>query len=157
MEFSIKLHIIKLGWSILYIEGSHVIFSKKYGISSLKIDFVLAKSADPDERLLLAAFHLGLHCSQKYPLWGFRSKMGLEMSKEQLNSEQQMKSKNKTDLSSRSLCSNLSLHKHNNMYISTCINNITIYITTGAITVNVLKFQIIFFSFCFQTKVCFLG
>ena len=76
MEFSIKLHIIKLGWSIVYIEGSHVIFSKKYGISSLKIDFVSANSADPDEMPLHAAFHLGLHCLQKYPLWGFGLKWG---------------------------------------------------------------------------------
>ena len=28
----------------------------------LKIDFVLANSADPDEMLHYAAFHMGLHC-----------------------------------------------------------------------------------------------
>ena len=34
---------------------------------SLKIGFVLANSADPDERLHYVAFHLGLHCLSKYP------------------------------------------------------------------------------------------
>ena len=29
---------------------------------SLKIDFVLTNSVDPDEMLHFAAFHLGLHC-----------------------------------------------------------------------------------------------
>ena len=28
-------------------------------------------SVDPDEMLHYAAFHLGLHCLQKYPLLGF--------------------------------------------------------------------------------------
>ena len=37
---------------------------------SLKINFQLANSADPDEMLDGAAFHLGLHCLQKYLLWG---------------------------------------------------------------------------------------
>ena len=67
MEFSIKLHEIKSEWSTVNIEGgrSPLIFSqKKYGISSLKLDFVLANSADPDEMPLYAAFHLGLQCLQ---------------------------------------------------------------------------------------------
>ena len=33
---------------------------------SLKIYFILANSADPDEMLPYAAFHLGLHCLPKY-------------------------------------------------------------------------------------------
>ena len=33
---------------------------------SLKIDFVLANSADPDEMSCSEAFHLSLHCLQKY-------------------------------------------------------------------------------------------
>ena len=57
MEFPIKFDSVKSGWSIIYIEGSQVIISKKYYISS-KIDFVFENSADPD----YAAFHLGLHC-----------------------------------------------------------------------------------------------
>ena len=33
---------------------------------SLKIVFISANSADPDELLPYAAFHLGLHCLLKY-------------------------------------------------------------------------------------------
>ena len=40
--------------------------SKLYGISSLNIAFVLAYSVDPDEMPHYVAFHLGLHCLQKY-------------------------------------------------------------------------------------------
>ena len=43
---------------------------------SLKIDFVLANSADPDEMPYYAAFHLGLHCLPKYPFRGFLYAMG---------------------------------------------------------------------------------
>ena len=35
---------------------------------SLKIVFILAKSADPDEMLPYVAFQLGLHCLPKYLL-----------------------------------------------------------------------------------------
>ena len=59
MEFSIKFDTVKSGWSIIYIEGLHLIIKKKY-----MIDFVLANSADPDEMLPYAAFHVGLHCLQ---------------------------------------------------------------------------------------------
>ena len=40
---------------------------------SLKIDFVSANSADPDEMMHNAAFCLGLHSLTKYPFRGFRS------------------------------------------------------------------------------------
>ena len=44
---------------------------------SLKIDFVLVNSADPDEMLHYAAFHLGLHYLPKYPIIrGFRYTKG---------------------------------------------------------------------------------
>ena len=33
---------------------------------SLKMDLILANSADPDEMLSSGAFHLGLHCLPKY-------------------------------------------------------------------------------------------
>ena len=62
MEFSIKLHTIKSGWSIVYSYSFQTIFV----FQSLKIDFVLASSADHDEMLHYAAFHLGLHCLPKY-------------------------------------------------------------------------------------------
>ena len=41
----------------------------------LKIDFVLANSADPDEMRPCAAFHLGLHCLLKLLFRGLRSSM----------------------------------------------------------------------------------
>ena len=31
---------------------------------------ILANSADPDEMMHSAAFHMGLHYLPKYPLWG---------------------------------------------------------------------------------------
>ena len=68
-EFLITFDTVKSGWSILYIEGSQVIISIQKNLS-LKIDFALANSADPDEMLHYAAFHLGLHCLPKYQFWG---------------------------------------------------------------------------------------
>ena len=63
MEFSIKFDTVKSGWSIVYFEGSQVIISKHIVFLSLKIDFVCANSADPDEILPYAAFPLGLQYS----------------------------------------------------------------------------------------------
>ena len=42
-------HTIKSGWSIVYIEGLHVIISKNDYIYFFEYQFVLANSADPDE------------------------------------------------------------------------------------------------------------
>ena len=54
---------VKSGWSIIYIEGSKVIFSKKCTSFSA--------AADPDEMSHIVAFHLGLHCltSEEPVLW----------------------------------------------------------------------------------------
>ena len=71
MEFPIKLDTVKLGWSIVYIEGPQVITYKTYCIFSLKIDFVLANTADPYEIRHYAGFHLGPHCLPMYPFLGF--------------------------------------------------------------------------------------
>ena len=49
MEFPIKFDTVKSGWFIVYFEGSQVIISKNSIFLSLKIDCVLANSADPDE------------------------------------------------------------------------------------------------------------
>ena len=38
--FSIKLHTMKSGWSIVYIEGSQIIIPNNIVFLSLKIDFV---------------------------------------------------------------------------------------------------------------------
>ena len=61
----------KSGWSIAYIEGSQFIFPKNIEFLFLKINFVLANSADPDEMPHYAAFHLGLHCLWKYQARSF--------------------------------------------------------------------------------------
>ena len=53
------------------IEGSQVIISENIVFLTLKIDFVLAISADPDEMPHNASFHLSLHCLPKYSFWGF--------------------------------------------------------------------------------------
>ena len=64
-----KLYIIKLGRSIVYIEGSQVIISKTilYFFRTLKINFVQANCVDPDEMTpFFVAFHLGLHCKSTH-------------------------------------------------------------------------------------------
>ena len=75
-KFFIKLHTIKSGWSIVYIEGLRVIVSQNIVFLSLNIDLVLANSADADEMPHPAAFHLGLHCLPKHPFRGFWSTKG---------------------------------------------------------------------------------
>ena len=70
MTFFMKSDGVTSGWSILYIEGSRLIFSNQNVFLSLKIVFVLANSVDPDEMPHYAAFHLRLHCLPKYPFWG---------------------------------------------------------------------------------------
>ena len=52
--------IMSLGLLIFYINESQAIIELK----SLKIAFILANSADPDEMQHSAALHLGLQCCQ---------------------------------------------------------------------------------------------
>ena len=56
MEFSIQLHTNKSGWSIVYIERTQVIISPKNIFLSLKITFVAANSADPNESRIMRHF-----------------------------------------------------------------------------------------------------
>ena len=62
----------------MVIEGSQVIISlKNIVFLSLKISFVLANSAGPDEMPHNnAAFHLGFHCLSKYLFRDFQFTMG---------------------------------------------------------------------------------
>ena len=76
MEFPIYFDTVKSGWSIVYIEGSHIIISKKNIFLSLKINFALSNSVNPDEMPHHAAFSLGLHCLPKHPFRGFWSTKG---------------------------------------------------------------------------------
>ena len=66
VDYPIHIDTISMELSILYFEGLLVKISIKFDIFlSLKIVFILANSADPDEMLPYAAFHLGLHCLLK--------------------------------------------------------------------------------------------
>ena len=50
MEYTFKLEKARSGWSIVYMEGLYVVIPNKYSVFvSLKINIVLANSADPDE------------------------------------------------------------------------------------------------------------
>ena len=77
MEFSIKFDTGKSERSIMYIKGSQIIISKNILFLTLKIDFVLANSADPDEMPHYASFHLDLQCLPRYPFSVFWSSNGL--------------------------------------------------------------------------------
>ena len=60
--------------TIIYSEGLQEIISYKNTVFlSLKIDFLLANSVDPDEMWQNAAIHLGIYCLPKYPFRGFES------------------------------------------------------------------------------------
>ena len=56
MDFTIKCDTFSLGWSIEYIEGSHVIL-----IYSLEIDSVVDNSANPDEFIRVFTVYLSTH------------------------------------------------------------------------------------------------
>ena len=56
MKFSIKYDTVKSGWSIVFIKGSQVTTFKKKIFLTLKINFVLANSAEPDEMTHYVAF-----------------------------------------------------------------------------------------------------
>ena len=61
----------------LYIlRGDRLLFPKTIAFLSLKIDVAVTSSADPDEKLRYAAFHLGLHCFENNPFILFQSTKG---------------------------------------------------------------------------------
>ena len=49
MKFPIKFYTVKSGWSIVYIEGSQVIISKKYCILLSEDLFTFTNNVNPDE------------------------------------------------------------------------------------------------------------
>ena len=75
MDFSIKFDTFKSGWSNVTTEGPQVMISKimLYIFHSLKINFYLLNSADPDEMPHFVAFHLGFHCLSEYLLTGIQT------------------------------------------------------------------------------------
>ena len=62
---------INLGLSIVSYLGVSGYNKKKSVFCCLKILITLTNSIDPDEMPHYAAFHLGLHCLQKYRFRGF--------------------------------------------------------------------------------------
>ena len=55
------------------LRGYRLSFPKNIVFLSMKIDFVLANSADPDEMPPEVAFYLNLPCLPKYRFRGFQS------------------------------------------------------------------------------------
>ena len=53
-----------------------MIIPKNIEFLSLKIDFILARCAEPDEMPHSAAFHLDLQCLQKYLYRSIKSSKG---------------------------------------------------------------------------------
>ena len=72
------IDMISMGLPILYFKESQVELYKFQCFLAMKVDLILANSADPDEMQLNAAFHLGLHCLPKY-LLGFPVYKGLKI------------------------------------------------------------------------------
>ena len=68
MKSSIWFDAKSLGWFLLHIKGHMLEFPDQDELHSLRIVFILANSADPDEMLHVAAFHLCFHCLPKYRL-----------------------------------------------------------------------------------------
>ena len=60
-----------VGLPIMYDRDLRLYFLNYDVFLSLKIVLNLANSAEPDEMQHYAAFHLGLHCLQKYSFRGF--------------------------------------------------------------------------------------
>ena len=70
MEVSIKL----MDDPLYIFRGQMLYFPKNSSLlQSLKIEFVLTNSADPNEMSHYATFRLGLHCLPKYLFRGFWS------------------------------------------------------------------------------------
>ena len=65
-----------MGLSIIYFKGSQVRFPNYDIFKSPKIVLTPANSVDPDEMHHYGAFHLGLHCLQKYSFRGFKNIKG---------------------------------------------------------------------------------
>ena len=70
MDFPIQIDTLRVGMSIIYLKGSQVGISNYYIFISLKIVFTLINSADLDEMLHFAAFHLDFHCFPKQAYLG---------------------------------------------------------------------------------------
>ena len=76
MDFPIHIDTISMGLPILYFKESQVKNLNFNIYLSLKVFFIFANSADPDEMQHHAAFHLSLHCLPEYPFKGYQYTRG---------------------------------------------------------------------------------
>ena len=76
MDSSIWFDTTNLGLSIIHIYGCQGILILFIVFFCLNICFTFTNSVDPGEMQHGAAFHLGLHCLQKYSFRGFRNTKG---------------------------------------------------------------------------------
>ena len=80
MEYPIHIDTISMELSILYFQWvASQNFYKMMYFCPLKVVFIWANSADPDEMLHNAAFHLRHHCLPKYLFTGFQIEKGLRL------------------------------------------------------------------------------
>ena len=71
---------VKLGWSIIYIEVSHVMISKNIEVLYFflkRLSFVLANGTDPKMMPHYVAFNIGLYFLSNYPFFGITVLKGL--------------------------------------------------------------------------------
>ena len=77
MDHSIKFDNVKSRWSKLYTERTWGTISPKnivHVFHSLKINFVLINSAEPD-KMPPVAFYQGLHCLPKFAIYGYPTQL----------------------------------------------------------------------------------
>ena len=70
MDYSFCFDTMNLGWSIVCIEGSHII------ISTYRFFFVFTNTGDPDGMARDSTFRLGLHCSPEFALRSYQYTKG---------------------------------------------------------------------------------
>ena len=69
MDNSQKFGTVMSGWSVLYIEGSEVIFSQKFIFLLFKVDFIFANNTDPDEMPIMRHLIWVFTVCQKFPVY----------------------------------------------------------------------------------------
>ena len=81
MEFSIKLHAIKSGWLIVYIEGSHVIIFKRFCISFFKYLFYLSKKMQTLMKCRIMLHFIWVFTVCQVPVWRLQTFWNLQVFK----------------------------------------------------------------------------
>ena len=73
IDFPMRIDRISMILSILYLRGHMMIFLNYDAFLACRCVFIFANSGDSDEMPQLAAFHLCLHCLQKYLFIGIQN------------------------------------------------------------------------------------